>query len=625
MVDIDRPLLQIAEELLGEVDRERSSRNEKHFHGYNGLYVNLEKNLWYSHGDEVGGDAIELVKYIKGYDYKKAVEWLTGIDPPPPTPNPSRTLVETYNYYGPRKDLRFCVHRYSDKTFSQARFVNGEKIFNLEGVELVPYRLPELITSDPKSVVFIPGGEKDVDNVRALGLTATTNPGGEGKWDKSYNVWLRDRCVCILCDNDEMGEKHAKVLTERLSESVKELRVVRFPELPKKGDVSDWICEKQKLSLKNDDIGRELLKLYEDHDEKPYTLTCFADVESEAVDWLWESYLAHGKLTLLGGDPGQGKSNITIDIAARLSRADQMPFGAKPPKPMPTIFLCSEDGLKDTIKPRAEAAGADQSMLYAFNSVLLREGRKGKKTRFTLGSDLDVLGMAVKATGAGLVVIDAITSYMGKGDHNNTTAVRAVLDPIADWAESHKVVVLGVTHPPKAAQVNAIRQFTGSFAYVASARVGLFATKDPEGSRSVLFGVKNNLGPLPPGRGYSIGTKQVSKGIIAPYIQWDTSPVDFSADASSSKKSDGPTKLEQAVDWIKEYLSGGKKSEIQIFRAARDFGISVSTLQNAKKLAGAISVRDYTRRGDLIETDEGGVQEGNRGTVNWMLDPSEME
>ena len=120
-----------------------------------------------------------------------------------------------------------------------------------------------------------------------------------------------------------------------------------------------------------------------------------------------------------------------------------------------------------------------------------------------------------------------------------------MLEPVADFAEQHKVAILGVTHPPKAAQGNALRAFTGSFAFVAAPRVAFFITTEPETGRRRPLCVKNNIGPKALGLGYYLGTKVVTNDIIAPYILWDDAPVDVTADqaiaAASAALKEGDT------------------------------------------------------------------------------------
>ena len=137
-----------------------------------------------------------------------------------------------------------------------------------------------------------------------------------------------------------------------------------------------------------------------------YGLTSIADVPPKAVDWTWPGYLAKGKLTLLGGDPDLGKSLVCIAAAATLSKGRKWPGGGLA-KTGATIFICSEDGVADTIRPRAEAAEADLRLLHVFESTLIKDGNRKS---FNLRDDLDMLGAAIESVeDVSLVVVDAIT------------------------------------------------------------------------------------------------------------------------------------------------------------------------------------------------------------------------
>ena len=103
------------------------------------------------------------------------------------------------------------------------------------------YRLPELSSADPSEPVVITEGEKDVETIRTLGLVATTNPGGAGKWKSEYNECLRDRHVVILSDNDLVGQQHAEQVARSLLGVAASVKLITLPELLEKGDVSDWI------------------------------------------------------------------------------------------------------------------------------------------------------------------------------------------------------------------------------------------------------------------------------------------------------------------------------------------------------------------------------------------------
>ena len=253
------PVIEVARILLGSEDRERTHGDERHFDGYGGLFVNLKKNRWYSHGNATGGDAIALIRFANDCDYKAAFDWLrsNGYEAFLGERPASKTVVAEYDYVDADGALLYQTVRYEPKDFRQRRS-DGNGGWIWKGPERpVPYKLPELIKSG-NAPVLIAGGEKDVDNLRDLEFAATCNHGGEGKWWPGLTPYFTDRRIFILCDNDEQGEKHQSVVGAALNGVANEICVVRFPELPAKGDVSDFIEQRRKEGLDNKAIEREL-------------------------------------------------------------------------------------------------------------------------------------------------------------------------------------------------------------------------------------------------------------------------------------------------------------------------------------------------------------------------------
>jgi hypothetical protein len=163
------------------------------------------------------------------------------------TETPSAAGDIVYDYVDEKNVLLSQVVRKPDKRFVQRRpDGTGGWIYKLKGVRSVVYRLPEILGADPSQVVFVVEGEKDVDNVRRLGLLATTNPGGTGNgriWDApSFREPLRGRNVVILPDTDEPGRKHAARVARALHACARSVKILALPDLPAKGDVSDWIA-----------------------------------------------------------------------------------------------------------------------------------------------------------------------------------------------------------------------------------------------------------------------------------------------------------------------------------------------------------------------------------------------
>ena len=154
----------------------------------------------------------------------------------------SPEFVDVYQYRNEQGDVVYEVCRTADKRFLQRRVTPSGCEWGLGDVQPVLYRLPELLAANPDDWVFVVEGEKDVESLRAIGLTATTAPGGAGKWRDEYAVSLTRRRVVILPDNDEPGRRHGEAVASSLSRRAADVRSIELPRLPPKGDVSDWLA-----------------------------------------------------------------------------------------------------------------------------------------------------------------------------------------------------------------------------------------------------------------------------------------------------------------------------------------------------------------------------------------------
>ena len=156
---------------------------------------------------------------------------------------PKQVQTAFYDYPGLNRELRFQVVRFENpKGFKQRQpDGRGDWLWNLKDVVRIPYRLPELAAADTAAVVYIPEGEKDVERLRDLGQVATCNPGGAGKWIKSYSGYLEGRHVVILPDNDDPGRAHADKVAELTAGLAASIKILELPGLPEHGDVSDWL------------------------------------------------------------------------------------------------------------------------------------------------------------------------------------------------------------------------------------------------------------------------------------------------------------------------------------------------------------------------------------------------
>jgi putative DNA primase/helicase len=245
------------------------------------------------------------------------------------------------------------------------------------------------------------------------------------------------------------------------------------------------------------------------------------------------------------------------------------------------LVLTAEDAAKDTVRPRLEGANADLTRVHRLKAATFKDGAR---TMFSLQHDLAALGKKLKELGdVAIVVIDPITSYMGsKIDSHRVTDVRAVLEPLADWAEGHKVAVLGITHPPKNAPAKAIHALVGSIAYVAAARLVFLAIEEPSSERRLLLPVKNNLGPLAPGLSYALVQTTVSKGIVASYVAWDSTPISMTANEALATGPEDGRAMSEAKEFLLEELLGGPRPVNDLKKAATAAGLSWSTVRRAQ-------------------------------------------
>ena len=256
------PVIEVARELLGQENKKRSTSTEKHFPDHGGLFVNVEKNRWYSHGSETGGDASNLVQHATDCDFAASASWLrshgfvdTRSAKQSANGSVSRRKSKVYSYTDANGKPLYEVVRYEPKDFRQRRPDGTWK--GPDKGRAVPYRLPELLRNTDAPVLIV-GGEKDVESLRTLGFIATCNHGGEGKWWPELTPYFKDRRVVILCDNDDQGEKHQEVVGTALNGVALEVRVVRFPHLPPGGDASDYLEQRRRDGMDGAGLKTEL-------------------------------------------------------------------------------------------------------------------------------------------------------------------------------------------------------------------------------------------------------------------------------------------------------------------------------------------------------------------------------
>jgi DNA polymerase len=510
------------------------------------------------------------------------------------------TNLTEYVYRDASSEPYLRVVRTSAKQFPQYHWEGDRWVKGKPAGPKIPYRLPELLDAPVTEPVFVCEGEKDSDNVAELGLIATTNPEGAGKWSDDLNKWFSGKhVVYVLEDNDHIGRNHASKVATALAGIIPEVRVVGFPELPVNGDVSDWIEQ-----------GGAKTQLLERARAAPiyrpsgFILVCAADVVPRAMEWLWEGHLLRGSQELLTGLPGQGKSQVHTNWVGGLTTGRAWPDGRGGAPRGNVIMLTAEDCLDQIIVPRLMAVDADRNRVFVLKKI-----RKDNKERmFLLGEDLDELERVIKHVGeVRLITIDPITAYMGgKVDSHRATDVRGQLGPLADLAERMDVAISAITHPPKQSTHRAIDQFIGSQAFIAAARIGHLAVEEMEEDehggrsptgRSLLTNPKNNVSRKMSTLAYRLVEKPVDGGLKVPMVVWEEI-VDITADQavaatmpSRNKDQSGP------VLFLQDILLNGPVLVATIEERGSARGFSKEQLTRAKRKLQVVTFKEAKLQG----------------------------
>jgi archaellum biogenesis ATPase FlaH len=258
-----------------------------------------------------------------------------------------------------------------------------------------------------------------------------------------------------------------------------------------------------KLGIKKREVDAKVKQLFEsikqvirDTSEDEFFGTVLSEVETHPIEWLWQGRIPLGKITILDGDPGVGKSLIAINIAACISAGRPMPDGT-PGIQGGVILIAPEDSSADTIKPRLEAAGGDLTQVLLLNTMEIFDvKRRGVYDYpFSLSRDMQDLEIIINRRNAKLVVLDPLMAVLGREvSASSDQDIREVLTPLAQLAERTKCAILIIRHLNKGNSSNSLYRGAGSIGIIGAARMGLIVVRDPnDEQRCILATTKNNL------------------------------------------------------------------------------------------------------------------------------------
>lgn len=329
-------------------------------------------------------------------------------------------------------------------------------------------------------------------------------------------------------------------------------------------------------------------------DFKPHPLSsnavtaCFADIQAEPIRWLWPERIALGKLTLIIGDPNVGKSLLTAAMAAVVSNGFLWPVDKTESPVGDVILISAEDDAADTIKPRLEAAEADNRRVHVLESIkeVSTDGTSVRRM-FSLKQDLAALEEKLASIhGCKLVIVDPISAYLDDTDSHRNASVRGLLAPLAALAAKRKIAIVAIDHLNKNSnESNKLYRASGSLAFVAAARAVYIVTRDKDNvNRRLFMPIKNNIAKENTGLAYTVITAENN----APVIAWEPEPILITADEAlgRSDSNEEKTKIEWAKQVLEVVLANGPVSSTDISREAKQAGISASTLNRAKEKLG---------------------------------------
>ena len=471
-------------------------------------------------------------------------------------------IVATYDYTDESGNLLFQVCRMMPKDFRQRRPDGcGGWLWSLDGTRRVLFRLPRILERDESAPVWIVEGEKDVLALERFGLHATCNPGGSGKWRPEYNDSLRDADVRIIPDNDKPGRAHAQDVARSLFGTAASVRIVSLPEAyngQAVKDVSDFLNaggsveDLRRLAATVpvfDPAATPAVTTTDDSQDRPKTVR-LADVTPQPIRWLWQPRIALGKLTLIAGDPGLGKSFLTLDIAARVTTGAAWPDNPLSNEyPGSVVLMNAEDDVADTIRPRFDAAGGDASKVSMLEGIE-RCGADGRRVHASVTlADLNAIETAIRdLPDCRLVVVDPVSAYLAGVDGHKNADTRALLAPLAALAGRYGVAVVMVTHLSKQAGCRALYRAMGSMAFVAAARAAYLVVEDKEDpQRRLLLPMKNNLGEDRTGLAYRLMDGR---------IEWEPGVVSTTADVALAAQADREGGRQAVGNNVAEWLRG---------------------------------------------------------------------
>ncbi|MGI6316441.1 MAG: AAA family ATPase [Christensenellales bacterium] len=560
--------------------------------------LTVRGNKWYRHSQGKGGGPVDFLMEFFGKSFTEAVQLLTGkqggkpdqtahAEPQFRLPKRNDSTEQVKRYLTEARCIDedvagFFISTgdiYEDAAHHNAVFVgrdeNGIPRYAHSKGTAGSFRLD--VKGSDKTFNFCYRGEDEklfvfeapVDLLSFLCLfkkdwqkRSYLSLGGVG--EKALVRFLSDRpsvkTVYLCLDSDEAGNAACSRLVKLMQEGYTVHRLVPL--------YKDWNEVLQRRTQITD--GKYLREAVYGLKEPPQVETVeiirMSEIDTLTVEWLWEPYIPFGKVTIVQGNPGEGKTTFALRLAAACTTGHTLP-NMNPLPPFNVIYQTAEDGLGDTVKPRLIEADADLDRVLVIDEA---------KRELSLSDER--IEKAITQTGARLIVLDPIQAYVGeKTDMNKANEIRPIFRRLADVAERTGCAVILIGHLNKASGGQTAYRGLGSIDFRAAARsVLLVGRVKREPNIRVIIHDKSSLAPegkpiafcLDPETGFEwLGTYDITADELL-----------------SGAGGNSETKTEQAERLILDLLADGKElASEDIEKAAAEAGISARTVRNAKR------------------------------------------
>ena len=548
--------------------------------------LTVRGNKWYRHSQSKGGGPIDFVMEFFGKSFTEAVELLTGEKGAAPPPDrPSSAPLSDFRLPPRSPDNRtarnyLTAARRIDEDVTGFFFASGDiyedaahhnAVFVGRDEDGIPRYAHSKGTAEGERVFVF---EAPVDLLSFLCLfkkdwqkQSYLSLGGVG--EKALLRFLSDRpnikTVYLCLDSDEAGNDACSRLVKLMPEGYTVHRLIPL--------FKDWneVLQHRAEITDGKYLREAVYGLKGPPQEETVEIIRMSEVDTQTVEWLWEPYIPFGKVTIVQGNPGEGKTTFALRLAAACTNRKPFPHMAVH-EPFNVIYQTAEDGLGDTIKPRLMEAEADLDRI-----LVIDESKQG------LSLSDERIERAIRQTGARLIILDPIQAYVGeKTDMNKANEIRPMFRRLAEIAERTGCAVILIGHLNKAAGGQSAYRGLGSIDFRAAARsVLLIGRVKREPNVRVIVHDKSSLAAegkpiafcLDPETGFSwIG-------------EYDITADELLSGAGGNTA----TKTEQAERLILDLLADGKElASEDLVKAAAEAGISERTVQNAKRNMGGV-------------------------------------